>query len=321
MQKNTYSTDYCGVKATSPRNLLKDENTAECKVDCALQCAYPKIPLYTLTNQGDHLLIKFTASAAAPAPVQYNKNSYQVEEVRLYQPSLHTYFAGYERAKGELIIIHTSVEATTKSNLLICVPIMPDGSNTGSLKQFDPLITKAAKQVPSGAGKTGGAVIQGELDLNQFVPKKPFFVYNGTGPFLGMCEENTILALELEGGAIAISPAALLNLQKIIAPANYPLAKNGGLLFYTKNSRLLGGNDGDGGGSGGTSTTIKNCKLKTTGETDQPFAVDLNDWAKKDTMPDNSLAFIAIGSVMCVIMLGAIGGIIYKVSKASPQPN
>ena len=95
-----------------------DINIRSISGNCDLKCAYNfKYPISSCnaTNRGDYLSLSYDAFSNPPAT--YNTKPYNVTEIRIYIPSLHS-FVGKKTA-GEIVIIHNSTSGG--NSLLVCV--------------------------------------------------------------------------------------------------------------------------------------------------------------------------------------------------------
>lgn len=218
--------------ATAPINIVS--NIAE---TCDLKCNYSKN--YTTTsvsaeNKGEY--IRYTFDATSTPPVTFNAEQYNVSDMKLYYPSLHTY--GGERCDGEIIITHTNV--TQNSSLIVSVPIVASSTSEGVM---DTLIN----QVSQRANSVGGTTIIGipSFSLSNLVPTAPFYNYVGTFPVFP-CINSVEYVVFDKGNAINIMKATLVKLKQIITPQTYVTHTNPNGLFYNKNGPSTGtGSDGD----------------------------------------------------------------------------
>ena len=101
--------------ATSPINIsLNASNT--CDLKCEYSFTYQTTNLVG-SNKGEYMSLR--PDDQTTPPVTYNADKYQVSEMRIYHPSLHTF--GGVKAAAEIVLIHTNV--TGNGSLLVCIPI------------------------------------------------------------------------------------------------------------------------------------------------------------------------------------------------------
>jgi carbonic anhydrase len=227
--------------ATAPVNIVNNPEFI-----CDLKCEYSfKYPLTSLNvaNRGDYLSLK-TDPANSP-PVTFNANKYDVTEMRLYQPSLHTYSG--KSAAAELIIVHSGV--SSQGNLLVCVPIVLgsiSASNPDSSSILDLIISEVAKTANSAGSKT--SVNIPTFTIDKMVPMKPYFSYSGTLPYSPCSGDYDYIVYSQDSGAfLSITDQAYTALQQVISANSYTQHKNKAGVFYNKNgptnAATAGGND------------------------------------------------------------------------------
>ena len=128
----------------------------------------------TLSNDLHHLSVKVTSNGTSKVSF-YNSGTYTPSEIRIYKPALHT-FNGVH-AEAELLIVHSS---SSNSGLIVSVPIAMGGSKRTGLNT---IIEAANTLNPGTLAITASAPIPSAVDVNDFIPSKPFYVYNGTLPY------------------------------------------------------------------------------------------------------------------------------------------
>ena len=89
--------------ATAPIDISLSKITGKCDYKCSFSFQYNNSSCIA-TNRGDYLSLSYDKSSSPP--VLYNTAGYDVQEVRIYIPSLHSY--NDSKTDGELIIVHTS---------------------------------------------------------------------------------------------------------------------------------------------------------------------------------------------------------------------
>jgi len=222
--------------ATSPINITKNVDS-ECDLKCEYSYNYPTTNLL-VSNRGDHL--SFRTDPSKEAPVVFNANKYDVSEMRLYGPSLHTY--GGKQTEAELIINHNNLSGN--GSLLVCVPITIDNSITKASSLFDTVISQVSKTATSAGQQT--SVSLPTFTLNDIVPKKPYYFYKGTLPY-SPCNGNYNYVVFHKDDAITLTLSSLMKLSKLISAQSYKTHNVKGGLFYNKSGpkihRANTGND------------------------------------------------------------------------------
>jgi carbonic anhydrase len=201
--------------ATSPINIGTD-HTATCKLKCDYTFAYNNSDS-TATNRGGY--ISMTYDRASNPQVTYNTKKYNVQEIRLYQPSLHSY--GGRKAAAEMIIFHTG----NSGSLLVCVPVVASPGQTTSNAMFS-LIMPRIKKYAARAGDSAQLGVD-RFNLSDIVPIKPFYSYQGTLPYTPCNGVHSFVVFDLNNGGMAnMNGEDMTALQNMISAAPSRLATN-----------------------------------------------------------------------------------------------
>jgi carbonic anhydrase len=172
----------------------------------------------TLSKDLRHLSVKVTSNGTSKVSF-YNSGTYTPSEIRIYKPSLHT-FNGVH-AEAELLIVHSS---SSNSGLIVSVPITMNGSKGSGLNT---IIAAANTLNPGTLAMTASAPIPGAVDVNDFIPSKPFYVYNGTLPYES-CGGNYYYAVFTDPISIGTPILNLVPSEIKIAPPPALLQKSKG---------------------------------------------------------------------------------------------
>jgi hypothetical protein len=197
--------------------------------NCDLKCSYGfKYSESTSVAKNNGIMISLTYDSANVPPVTFNGEKYNVGNIIITSPSVHT-FNG-KNLSGELIITHNPVKGG--NSLDVCIPLKPSSESSAASKIITDIINKVAANAPSSGNSTNLNMV---FNLQNIVPRKPFFSYTeGT--------KDTIVFGELE--AIPLTSATLSTLKKIIKPypVNIPVVD----LFYNSKGPAGGLEIGDG---------------------------------------------------------------------------
>jgi len=218
--------------ANAPVDIVNNPDLV-CDLKCEYSFKYPQSTSLNITNRGEYLSLKTDPSNIPP--VTYNANKYDVSEIRLYYPSLHSYSG--KKAEAELIIIHNGV--SSNGNLLVCVPIVTGGGDTAEI--FDTIISEVAKTATSPGKKT--TVNIPAFSVNKFIPLKPYFSYNGTLPYSPCNGDYDYIVFSKNDGPLSMTELALESLRILTTANGYTAQKNKQGVFYNKKgpSALTGG--------------------------------------------------------------------------------
>lgn len=208
---------------TAPIDLTKNTNNV-CNLKCSYSFNYAPTNL-RITNKGKY--ISFKVDDTTMPPVIYNDQNYNVQEVRLYHPSLHTY-AGGSTTDAELIILHTNTTNTQK--LLVCIPIIKSGTTTSeSANYFDSILTEIQRTANSYGQQT--VYNQPTFTLGKFVPLKPYYSYSGTLPW-NPYNGNYNYIVFLKEDAITMTTQAYNVLKQVTEEHGITTAANPREVFY-----------------------------------------------------------------------------------------
>jgi len=219
------SKDTCD-KFTAPIDLNPTKDTEICDLMCEYDFNYNNSNTVVF-NRGDFLSIAY--DRPSKAPVRFKGTNYFVKQVLLCQPSLHT-FKG-KHADGELIIIHTGEQG--QNDLVVCIPIV--SKNTVSKTAID--LEIIIDQVSSHAPNIGDSVHINtlSLNLNNFVPKKPYFFYVGTFQFNNCSKINDIIVFDyLSDAYITMSQNVYDTFTNILSEQSYKTNSQNRDFFYNK---------------------------------------------------------------------------------------
>lgn len=237
-------------KATSPIDIKNNNNVLNCRGKCNLNYQYEPTHIIA-TNKKNYILLDL---AKQPSTVlNYSTNTrgtscnsqggeYIVNEIRIYRPSLHTYNGEY--ADAEIIIDHKNTMGG--NDLIIGIPITSrSGTQPNATRQLEKIIN-FMKKVGNNAGE-GGNINDMNLNLNNFIPKKGFYTYSGTMPFLP-CKDCVIFVVwDINDGAINLDLDKISDLKSLINSKKFkiqPFSKDLGLAYNSAGaSRKSAGGD------------------------------------------------------------------------------
>jgi carbonic anhydrase len=211
------------INATSPINITNNYNST-CDLKCKYSFKYPLSNL-NLTNKGGFIYI--TPENFNEPPVMYNSNKYNIREIRIYRKSLHTY--GGQNADAELLIIHNNVNGS--DIFIVSIPIMIGSGNPKSSAIFDRIILELAKTANSVGKQT--SLNNVNFTIDQLIPLKPYFSYNGTLPYAPFDGTNAYIVYNIDN-AISMSSSAFKLFSNMISQSSSQISpvKNG--LYYNE---------------------------------------------------------------------------------------
>lgn len=211
--------------ATAPIDISKDNVLGKCDLKCEFSYHYNDSSCVA-TNRGEYISLAYDTSSSPP--VTYNSSAYDVKEIRIYSPSLHS-FNG-TKTDGEFIIIHNTYAGANP--LLVCIPIKSSNASEPNSKYLSTIIKTVATNAPTTDEQT--TVTISNFNLNAFVPKKPFFSYTATEPYQPCNEGKNEYIVFANDSAIALPDIILSALKKVISENAYDIKPSPGLFFNKK---------------------------------------------------------------------------------------
>lgn len=274
--------------ATAPIDISMSSIKGKCLLKCAYSFTYNNSSCIA-TNRGDYISISYDKSSSPP--VLYNATGYDVQEIRLYIPSLHSYNG--LKTDGELIIVHSS--NTGANPLLVCIPIKSNNTSSISSMFFNTLIDTVASSAPSDGEST--TVNIPKFNLSLIVPKKPFFSYSATEPYQPCSSSVEYVVFSPLQASLDMMPETLKTLQSIIESNPYDI-KQGPNLFYNEK--------GVGKGSAGDDIYI-DCQPVGSSEETTEVVTDMGGTSMSfSEFLNNPLVKLILGSLLFIIILFVI---------------
>lgn len=277
--------------ATAPIDISMSKIKGKCDLKCAYSFHYSNSSCIA-TNRGDYLSISYDKSSSPP--VLYNATGYDVQEIRLYIPSLHSY--NDSKTDGELIIVHTS--NTGARPLLVCIPIKSNNTSSVSALFFKTLIDTVASSAPSDGEATTVNIPKFNLDL--LVPKKPFFSYSATEPYQPCSGNVDYIVFGPLQGSLDMMPDSLIKLQSIILSNPYDI-KTGPNVFYNDKGPSVGG--------AGADQIYIDCQPVGSSDETTEIVTDMGSSPYPETISDwlnNPLVRLFLGSLLFIVILYVI---------------
>ena len=128
--------------ATAPINISLANVSGKCDLKCDYKFTYTTSSCVA-TNRGNYISLSYDNQTTSP--VLYNSVGYNVQELRLYTPSLHSYSGS--KTDAELIVIHNSPSGLKP--LLVCIPIKVSNASSVSSNLFRTLLNTMSSSAPS----------------------------------------------------------------------------------------------------------------------------------------------------------------------------
>lgn len=279
------------LNSNAPIDISMTNVYNNCDLKCDFSFNYSN-SLSVVKNRGDH--ISFTYDSNNNSPVTYNSKKYEVVDFRIYTPSLHSFNSS--KTDAEIIISHNS--SMTGDFLLVCIPIKKTNVLTKASTLLKEIIDVTSKSAPS-EGNSFSLQLS-NFNLNTFVPKAPFFTYNGSLLYqpCNLTNVNYIVFNSLNN-YIDITASTLDILKKIIKNNVYDIKSSEILLFYNPK----------GSNSGSSSTTNDEIYIdcKPTGETEEKTTITYQTYETQpitfNSIYDNQYFQILLSSIIFIIVI------------------
>ena len=216
--------------ATSPVNISMPTIAGPCHLKFDYNHEYG---IYTpnVTNSGNYLSLNYSGKTN---PVKYNDENYTVNEVRIYQPSLHTYYRDTV-ADGEILIIHGG----PGKNLIVSVPFISGEKNDKGSEQLGKLLEESALRTPN--KHESATVSVGNFSLDNFIPdRKGYYSYTGTLPYKPCNGTYSYVVYNIDD-ALNIKSSVLDKIKKNIKTVKVDVKNNS--VFYNEKGANSKNND------------------------------------------------------------------------------
>lgn len=207
--------------SNAPIDISINNIAGKCDLKCAYNFKYPNSSCIA-TNRSEYISIAYDSISSSP--VTYNQVAYNVQEIRIYTPSLHSFNGN--KTVGEIVIIHNSNKGTNP--LLVCVPLVQENSTSQGSSILTNIINTMTASAPSDGEST--TVYMDDFTLDAFVPKKPFFSYTAIQPYQPCVGNVDLVVFAPNIADCYITDDSLSKLNTIILQNSYTI-KTGPLLF------------------------------------------------------------------------------------------
>jgi carbonic anhydrase len=272
--------------ATAPIDINLSKVSGKCDFKCKYSFKYNNSACVA-TNRGDYISLSYDKSSSPP--VLYNSVGYDVQEVRMYSPSLHSY-AG-SKTDAELVIVHMSNSGTIP--LLVCIPIKTNNSNSTGAQIFSSIIETMSNNAPADGEST--TVNIDNYNLSDLVPQKPYFSYTATEPYQPCSTIVDYVVFAPLNASLDITQETLDLFNTFITSNPYDV-KTGTEFFYNEKGSNVSTGNGEiyidcqpVGSSEETVNVVKN--------TDSYYDFSVQDFLK------NPVVKVILGSLLFIIIL------------------
>jgi hypothetical protein len=250
---------------------------------CDLKCAYNfKYSESNSTARNNGVMIALSYDNSSVPPVLYNNQKYNVTNILITCPSLHTFNGS--QASAEIVIEHSPV--TGGGQLFVAIPFSSSSESSTASNLVTEIIQSVSTNAPSQGDSTNLSLTG--FTLQNVVPNKPFFSYTDS-------DKNDWIVFGMLS-AIPLSSNTLTTLGQIIKP--FPLPMTGNSLFFNSSGPNSSGSVGDG--------IYISCK--PTGSSEEETAVEYS----KNT-PSYDLSNMMNSPIFFLIIQIVIGCILFVI--------
>jgi carbonic anhydrase len=283
----------------SPINISTTANVLSCEVFCSYMHQY-KDSACTATYFPDH--IKLSYDATTSAAVTFNNEGYNVREVNIYAPSIHTYNGSSTDA--EMLIIHDGAG----KKLIVSIPLVQSNSSATSAKILDDIIGKFSSTVDKTKTNDSQLINVQNYNMENFIPSSPYYFYMGGAPFSPCDGQYSFVIFDKTKSPVTIGSDTLKTLTGLIQPSGIKAVSRSDYYYNSSGPNVKPG-------SGGNRDEIY-IECNPTGEdgeilyqTPSPSAVDLGA-LNMDNLMQNPYLNVAIGVGLSYMALKLVGKIL-----------
>ena len=134
----------------------------------------------SVTISADLGYLSIPCSSGTSNTISFYGKPYVPSEIRIYAPSLHTYNGS--RTDAEMLIVHTS-SSSSNAGLIISIPITMTATSPSANSDLAAIFQAANTISASTIAINASAPINDDINVNTFIPAKPYYVYYGTLPY------------------------------------------------------------------------------------------------------------------------------------------
>ena len=231
---------------TGPIDIVQSSVAGDCELKCAYGFSY-RTGNCTATHRDNYISLSYDGGGNGAA--SYNGAAYDVSELRLYWPSLHTF--GGARSDAELVIAHSPSGGGAPGSLLVCVPVQSESAPQTSSSAWLAAVVEAVATL---APEEGDSTPVGEtVNLAAVVPAQPYFAYTATEPYPPCAATVDYIVFDPLNAGLVLPPDSLKTLQRCVAAQTgvaKPAGANGVKLFLNSSGPNGASSGGSGSGSG-----------------------------------------------------------------------
>lgn len=220
----------------SPINISTTANVLSCQVFCSYMHQY-KDSACTATYFPDHIRLSYDATTSAS--VIFNNEGYNVREVNLYAPSIHTYNGS--SADAEMLIIHDGAG----KKLIVSIPLVQSNNTAASAKILDDIIGKFSSTVDKTKTNDSQLINVQNYNMENFIPNSPYYFYMGGAPFSPCDGQYSFVVFDKTKSPVTIGSDTLKTLTGLIQPSGIKAITRSDYYFNSSGPNAKPGSNGN----------------------------------------------------------------------------
>lgn len=221
----------------SPINISTTANITGCEIFCAYVHQY-RDSACTVTLYPDHLKLSYDASTVSP--VTFNKESYNVREINIYAPSIHTYNGA--SADAEMLILHDG----NGKKLIVSIPLVQSSNVSSSSTILNDIITKFSTTVDKTKTNDSQLVNVSNYNLENFIPNSPYYFYMGGAPFSPCDGQYNFIVFDKVKSPVTINNTTLSTLTSMITLSGIQVVNRSDYYYNSSGPNVVPGSGGGG---------------------------------------------------------------------------
>ena len=220
----------------SPINISTTANVLSCEVFCSYMHQY-KDSACTATYYPDH--IKLSYDATTSAAVTFNNEGYNVREVNIYAPSVHTYNGS--SADAEMLIIHDGAG----KKLIVSIPLIQSNNTAISAKILDDIIGKFSSTADKTKTNDSQLINVQNYNMENFIPNSPYYFYMGGAPFSPCDGQYSFVVFDKTKSPVTIGSDTLKTLTGLIQPSGIKAVSRSDYYYNSSGPNVKPGSRGN----------------------------------------------------------------------------
>lgn len=213
----------------SPINISKNNIVTNCNIKCSLVTNYNNSSV-NVHNKGNYVSFDYDSNTTTNYHIKFNSIKMNVNEVRVYFPSIHSY--NNSKADAELLIIHSG----NGSNCIVSIPIVAGDPLTIGEKTLGTILENVVSAIPNDNESTSLNI--SNFDISKLLQLNvPYYYYQGQLVFEPCTQNYNYIVFDKNDVSLHVSENIISQLALIFKQATGSVAYNKDLknLSYNKN--------------------------------------------------------------------------------------